>query len=83
MDVLLLLSGALTAVPLLCFVAAARRLTLTALGFFQYLAPSLQFLIAVVLWDEPFDAGRLAAFCGIWAALVMVSFDAVRRRRKA
>ena len=82
-DALLVLSGALTSVPLLCFVAAARRLSLTALGFFQYLAPTLQFLIAVAIWDEPFDARKLAAFCAIWAALALVSFDAVKRSRRA
>lgn len=80
-DVLLALSGAITAIPLLCFVAAARRLTLTSLGFFQYLAPSLQFLIAVILWKEPFDAARLGAFAGIWLALALVSADALRRAR--
>jgi chloramphenicol-sensitive protein RarD len=81
-DALLVLSGAVTAVPLLCFVAAARRLSLTALGFFQYLAPTLQFLIAVLLWHEPFSGPRLWAFCAIWLALGVASWDALRRSRR-
>lgn len=81
-DVLLLLAGAFTIIPLLSFVAAAQRLPLTVLGFFQYLAPTLQLALAL-LWGEPFDARILAAFCGIWTALGVVSVDALRRRRSA
>ncbi len=81
--VLLLLSGAWTAIPLLCFVGAARRLTLTAVGFFQYLAPSGQFVLAVIAWNEPFSRAQLLSFCGIWAALALVSVDALRRARAA
>ena len=79
-DVLLLLAGAFTTIPLMSFVAAAQRLPLTVLGFFQYLAPTLQLGLAL-LWGEPFDARVLAAFCGIWTALGVVSVDALRRRR--
>ena len=54
--------GPLTAIPLLCFTAAARRLPLSTIGFIQYISPTLQFLLAVVVYDEPFDRGRAAAF---------------------
>jgi chloramphenicol-sensitive protein RarD len=61
--------------------AAARRLPLSTLGFFQYLAPTLQFLTAVVLFGEQLDPGRLAAFAVIWAALTLIALDAARARR--
>jgi chloramphenicol-sensitive protein RarD len=84
-DALLLLAGAWTAIPLLLFVGAARRLTLTSLGFFQYIAPTLQFLLAVLAWHESFGLARLLAFCGTWLALAIVSVDAalVARRNRA
>ena len=62
MDVLLLLAGPVTAVPLLCFAAAARRLPLSTMGFLQYLSPTLQFLLAVAVYGEPFSRGRAGAF---------------------
>jgi chloramphenicol-sensitive protein RarD len=69
-----------TAVPLLCFAAAARRLPLTTMGFLQYVSPTLQFLIAVAVYHEPFSRGRAAAFACIWAAVALFAFDSVRRR---
>jgi chloramphenicol-sensitive protein RarD len=77
MDVLLLCSGIVTSVPLLCFGQAARRLPLTTLGFMQYLAPSLQFLLAVFLYDEPFLFWQAVCFGCIWAALALYSLDSV------
>lgn len=81
LDVLLVLSGPLTAIPLLCFAAAARRLPLSALGFLQYLSPTIQFLLAVLVYDEPFDAARLGAFMMIWTAVAMVAIHTARRGR--
>jgi chloramphenicol-sensitive protein RarD len=75
------LAGPITALPLASFAAAARRLPLSTLGFFQYLAPTLQFLTAVVLFGEQLDPGRLAAFAVIWAALTLIALDAARARR--
>jgi chloramphenicol-sensitive protein RarD len=69
MALLFIASGAVTALPLLCFSNAARRLPLSTLGFFQYLAPSMQFAIAVFLFGEPFDRLQLIAFVLIWSAL--------------
>jgi len=78
--VLLLLAGPVTAVPLLCFAAAARRLLLSTMGFLQYVSPTLQFLLAVAVYAEPFDRGRAGAFACIWAAVALFAFDSARRR---
>lgn len=78
---LLMLSGPVTALPLVWFAAAARRLRLSALAFFQYLAPTGQLLLAVLAYGEPFGPARLAAFACIWAALLLVSLESWRVRR--
>lgn len=70
------LAGVLTAVPLILFAAAARRLRLTTIGFLQYLTPTLHFLQAVFLYRETFTASHLVSFCCIWCGLVIYSFDA-------
>jgi chloramphenicol-sensitive protein RarD len=71
-------AGVITAAPLLCFTSAARRLPLSTLGFFQYLAPSLSFLIAVGFYHEPFGRGQAIAFACVWVALALFSL-ATRR----
>jgi chloramphenicol-sensitive protein RarD len=81
MDVLLMLAGPLTAIPLLWFTGAARRLPLSTLGFLQYIAPSLQFLLAVFAYREPLDSARLVAFGLIWAALAVFALATLRERR--
>lgn len=82
-DLLLLpLAGALTAVPLLLFAAAAQRLRLTTIGFLQYLTPSLHFLQAVFIFREPFGSAHLASFCCIWAGLAIYSLDVARQNRQ-
>lgn len=73
--VLLPLAGVLTAVPLILFAAAARRLRLTTIGFLQYITPTLHFLQAVLLYHETFDTAHLISFCCIWAGLVIYSID--------
>jgi chloramphenicol-sensitive protein RarD len=78
-DVLLVFAGPVTAVPLLWFTGAARRLPLSTLGFLQYLSPTLQFLLAVVLYQEPFSAARGVAFGCIWTALAVFAVHSVRR----
>jgi chloramphenicol-sensitive protein RarD len=78
---LLMLAGPVTALPLVWFAAAARRLRLTVLGFFQYLTPTGHFLLAVLAYGEPFGPARLAAFALIWAALLLVSLESWRARR--
>lgn len=73
---LLPLAGLLTAVPLILFAAAARRLRLTTIGFLQYLTPTLHFLQAVFLYRETFTTPHLVSFCCIWCGLVIYSLDA-------
>lgn len=81
LDLLLLLAGPVTAVPLLFFTGAARRLPLTTLGFLQYLSPSIQFLLALLVFGESFSPARIVAFACIWVALGLVAVHAARRGR--
>ncbi|HEX8104779.1 MAG TPA: EamA family transporter RarD [Solirubrobacteraceae bacterium] len=84
---LLVGSGVVTAVPLMLFGAAAIRIPLTTIGLLQYIAPVLQFLIGVLLYDEAMPLSRLAGFALVWIALTVFTADAVRasgnRRRAA
>lgn len=81
--VLLFACGVATAVPLLWFATAARALSMASLGLFQYLAPTVQLLIGVVLYAEPFDGARAGSFLLIWAGLALYSADAFRAGRRA
>lgn len=83
LDLLLVASGAATAAPLLFFAVAARRLSLTTLGFMQYLAPSISFLLAVFVFHESLPHTRLMTFAAIWIGLVIYSLDMLRARAKA
>ncbi|RMF75358.1 MAG: EamA family transporter RarD [Acidobacteria bacterium] len=74
-SLLLVAAGPVTAVPLLLFVAAARRLPYGTIGFLQYVAPSLQFVLAVAVFGEPFGVPQAAAFGLIWFALLLFSID--------
>ncbi len=76
-------TGLVTALPLLWFTAAARRLPLATVGFLQYLAPTGQFLTAVLVFGEPLAARKLAAFAFIWIALALFSLDLARAARTA
>ena len=83
-DVLLLLAaGLVSAIPLLCFTSAARRLPLSTIAMFQYLAPSAQFLLAVFAFGELFTRAHLVTFLCIWAALGIFTLDSLRRSRRA
>jgi chloramphenicol-sensitive protein RarD len=75
----LLLAGPFTAVPLLLFAAGARRLTLATLGLMQYLGPTIQFVLGVFVYDEPFTAQRAVGFVLIWAALALYSGESLRQ----
>ncbi len=79
---LLLLSGFATAVPLLFFAAAARRIPLATVGFLGYISPSVHFLLGVVVYREPFDMSRLVGFIIIWVALAVYSLNGVLAVRK-
>lgn len=80
--ILLLLAGVATGVPLLLFGAAARRIQLSSLGFIQYIAPSTQFLIGVLIYGEDFSQDRVIGFSLIWLALLIYSLEGVTARRK-
>ncbi len=71
-----------TAIPLLMFNSAATRVPLTVIGMLQYLAPVLQFLIGLIVQHEAMPASRWTGFLLVWAALVILSVDAVRAARK-
>jgi len=82
---LLAFAGVATAVPLLLFGAAARRITLSSVGIMQYIAPTLQFLIGVFIYREPFSRQQLFGFSLVWLALLMYVGDSLvagRRRQK-
>lgn len=79
-NLLLPISGVITAIPLLWFSAAARRLNLSTIGFMQYITPTIHFLLAVLAFGEPFTMPHLAGFACIWAGLVLFTYDAARSR---
>lgn len=82
LNALLVMAGVITTVPLLCFTAAAQRLRYSTLGFFQYIGPSLMFLLAVFIYGEPFLADKAVTFIIIWAALALYSYDALKTHRQ-
>lgn len=77
----LVMAGPITALPLLCFALAARRLPLTTIGFMQFLAPSLQFATGVY-YGEALTTAHMICFGFIWTAVVVFSIDAVRTGRR-
>lgn len=79
---LLALSGVVTAVPLLLFAGGARRVPLSTLGLLQYIAPSLQFLLGVFVYGEPFGTSRLVGFSLIWLALALFSAESALAQRR-
>ncbi|MEB8388474.1 EamA family transporter RarD [Rhodobacteraceae bacterium KMM 6894] len=81
--VFLILSGGMTAIPLLMMSAATRRVSLTTIGLVQYLNPSLQFLVATLVLAEPFTTAHGIAFPLIWAALVIYTIASWRQDRAA
>jgi chloramphenicol-sensitive protein RarD len=82
-QLLLFSAGLATAIPLLCFGAAAVRIPLTTLGLLQYIAPTLQFLLGITVGGEPMPATRWIGFAVIWAALALFTYDSWRDWRTA
>lgn len=80
---LLVLSGVATATPLLLFAAAARRLRYSTLGLLQYIAPTIQFLLAVLAYGEPLTTAHIICFAAIWTGLVIYAIDGLRRSPRA
>lgn len=83
MDLLLVAAGAVTAVPLILFTLGLRRIPLSTAGLLQYIAPTCTFLLAILLYDEPFSTAQAFSFGLIWIALVVYSFDLRSRLREA
>ena len=81
-DLLLIGAGAMTAVPLLCYVAGARRLPLATLGILFYLNPTLQFLLGTLLYGEPLSQMQIYAFIFIWTGIAVYVSESVLRRRR-
>ena len=79
--VLLLLTGVVTASPLILFAAGARRIPLNMVGFFQYIAPTLQFLVGLLIYHEPLAASRLVGFTIIWIALITYTVEGIFHNR--
>ncbi len=77
-DLLLVATGPVTAIPLLLFAIAARRLPLSMIAFLQYLAPTIAFLIGVLVYREPLDAQRMLSLAAIWAGLAVYSVDLLK-----
>lgn len=82
LNLLLISAGIVTTLPLLCFTGAATRLKLSTLGFFQYIGPSLMFLLAVLVYGEAFSADKAVTFAFIWGALLVFSVDGIKNNRQ-
>lgn len=76
-------AGFVTAIPLILFAYGARRVQLTTLGVLQYVAPTLQFLLGVIVYGESFTQARVIGFCLIWTALLLYSIEGVITQRRA
>jgi chloramphenicol-sensitive protein RarD len=83
MSLMLIVSGALTALPLVGFAYAVRRVPLSVVGLLQYIAPTMQFLIGVLVFREAFDQDRAIGFACIWIALAIFAIDGWVRTRRA
>ena len=82
-DLLLLGAGLVTAAPLLLFASAARRIQLWLVGMLQFIAPTIQFLLGVVLWDEEWSGGQVTGYVIIWIALVVFAVEGMVATRRA
>lgn len=83
LNLLLIAAGIVTTIPLMLFTAACTRLRLSTVGFFQYLGPTLMFLLAVIFYGEQMTPDKAVTFSFIWAALVLFIFDALWSLRRA
>ena len=81
MDMLLVAAGPVTAIPLLLFAAATRRIPLTLIGILQYIAPSLQFLLGVLVYREPFSTAQLIGYGIVWTALIIFAIEGLHAHR--
>jgi chloramphenicol-sensitive protein RarD len=82
MQLNVMLAGPITAIPLLLFAGAARKISMTQLGLLQYLAPTVQLILAIWLWHEPFGTDRQIGFGLIWIALAIFTAESVWQRQR-
>lgn len=82
-DAFLVAGGAMTTVPLLLFASAARKMPLSTLGFIQFIGPTIQFILGVFVYDEPFTRAHAICFAFIWSAVAVFCFDGIKRSRAA
>lgn len=80
-DILLVAAGPVTAIPLLLFAAATQRIPLTLVGILQYIAPSLQFLLGVLVYREPFSHAQLIGYGLVWTALIIFAIEGLHAHR--
>ncbi len=83
LQLLLVASGPLTALPLLLFAAGARRIPMTTLGLLQYISPTLQLALGVLVYDEPLGGSRLAGYVLIWLAIALYASESLWHTRRA
>ena len=81
LNMTLMMAGIVTTAPLLCFTAAAKRLTLSSLGFFQYIGPSIMFFLATLFYHETLQPSKMVTFTFIWLALIIYSIDSLKARK--
>jgi len=81
LDLLLIGTGLITSLPLLCFAYGARRIRMTTLGLLQYTNPTIVFLLGIFLYHEPFSVHNLITFACIWTALALYTWETIRNRR--
>lgn len=81
-EVLLVATGLVTVVPLICFGAAATRVSMTTIGLLQYMTPTIQFALGVLLFHEAMPPMRWVGFSAVWLALVIFTYEAVNHRRR-
>jgi chloramphenicol-sensitive protein RarD len=81
-NLLIMAAGLITTAPLLCFVAAARRLNYSTMGFFQYIGPSIMFMFAVFIYGEKVGEDRWVTFGFIWTALIIYSVASILKMKK-
>lgn len=83
LNLLLIGTGLVTTVPLLCFIAGAKRVKYSTMGFLQYIGPSFMFIQAVLIYHEEVGTGRWITFGFIWAALLIFTLDSIKRYRQS
>lgn len=83
LNITLIAAGLVTTAPLICFTAAAKRLSLATLGFFQYLGPTIMFILAFILFKEQLIFEKLLTFVFIWFAIAIYSWDSIRKIKAA